>query len=221
MRLLVVEDEVALARSLKRGLEAEGFAVDVAHDGTDGLWMARENAYDAVVLDVLLPGIDGYQVCRALRDEANWTPVLMLTAMTDELDEAEGLDCGADDWVTKPFSYIALVARLHALLRRGRGERPSILTAGALSIDPATRTAKLGERVLDLTTRELSVLEYLVRCQGDVVSKRDVLDHVWDSDFAGDPNIVEVYVSYLRKKIGKDVIQTVRGAGYRLVPRRA
>lgn len=220
MRLLVVEDEVALARSLKRGLEAEGFAVDLAHNGTDGLWLARENSYDAVLLDVMLPGLDGYQVCRALRAEQQWTPVLMLTAMSEDLDEAEGLDCGADDWVSKPFSHVVLLARVRALLRRRGAEQAPVLTAGSLRLDPAARIASVGDTRLELTSRELSVLEFLLRRRGEVVSKREVLDHVWDGDFTGDPNIVEVYVSYLRKKVGKDVIQTVRGSGYRLVAHR-
>lgn len=221
MRLLVVEDEAALAGSLKKGLEAEGFAVDVAHDGTDGLWLARENDYDAVLLDVMLPGLDGYQLCRTLRAEQDWTPVLMLTALPDDLDEAEGLDCGADDWVSKPFSHVVLLARLRALLRRGSAESAPVLAAGDLRLDPSARIATLRGSRLELTSRELSVLEFLLRRQGQVVSKRDVLDHVWDGDFTGDPNIVEVYVSYLRKKLGRDAIQTVRGAGYRLVRCRA
>jgi DNA-binding response OmpR family regulator len=220
VRLLVVEDEIGLANSLKKGLEAQGFAVDLAHDGTDGLWLAREHDYDAILLDVMLPGVDGYQICRTLRDEHDRTPVIMLTALLDDLDEAEGLDCGADDWVSKPFSHVVLLARLRALLRRGSAESAPVLTVGDLTLDPAARIATLRTKRLDLTSRELSVLEFLVRRQGQVVSKRDVLDHVWDGDFTGDPNIVEVYVSYLRKKLGKDMIQTVRGAGYRLVARR-
>jgi DNA-binding response OmpR family regulator len=220
VRLLVVEDEIGLANSLKKGLEAQGFAVDLAHDGTDGLWLAREHDYDAILLDVMLPGVDGYQICRTLRDEHDRTPVIMLTALLDDLDEAEGLDCGADDWVSKPFSHVVLLARLRALLRRGSAESAPVLAVGDLTLDPAARIATLRTKRLDLTSRELSVLEFLVRRQGQVVSKRDVLDHVWDGDFTGDPNIVEVYVSYLRKKLGKDMIQTVRGAGYRLVARR-
>jgi DNA-binding response OmpR family regulator len=217
VRLLVVEDEERLAASLKRGLEADGFAVDVAHDGTDGLWMARENAYDALVLDVMLPGVNGYRICATLRQEGNWTPIVMLTAKDGELDEAEALDTGADDFLSKPFSHVVLVARLRALLRRGRPERPAVLACGELRLDPATRRAWRGGEELRLTAREVAVLEYLLRHAGDVVSKRDVLDHVWDSDFDGDPNIVEVYVSYLRRKVGAETIETVRGAGYRLV----
>ncbi|HET9255285.1 MAG TPA: response regulator transcription factor [Pseudonocardiaceae bacterium] len=220
MRVLVVEDEPRLAISLKRGLEADGFAVDVALDGDSGLWMAREHRYDAIVLDLMLPGMHGYQICATLRDHQNWTPILMLTAMDGERDETEGLDLGADDYLTKPFSHAVLVARLRALLRRGARPRPPILAAGDLRLDPASRRVWRGEEVLRLTAREVSVLEYLLRNAGQVVSKRDILDHVWDDDFDGDPNIVEVYVRYLRKKIdiafGRRAIETVRGAGYRL-----
>ena len=221
MRVLVVEDEKRLAAGLKRGLEAEGFAVDVALDGTNGLWMAREHAYDAMVLDILLPGLNGFRVCAALRDEGNWTPILMLTAKNGEWDEAEALDTGADDYLTKPFSYVVLVARLRALLRRGARERPVRLEVGDLVLDPARRRASRGDSELPLTTRELALLEFLMRRQGDVVSKLEILDHVWNYDFDGAPNIVEVYVRRLRDKIdrpyGRASIETVRGAGYRLV----
>ncbi|WP_299055586.1 response regulator transcription factor [uncultured Nocardioides sp.] len=220
MRVLVVDDEVRLARALKVGLEAEGMAVDVAHDGTDGLWYARENDYDAIVLDLMLPGINGYKVCETLRAEENWTPVLMLTAKDGEWDQVEGLDTGADDYLTKPFSFPVLVARLRAVARRGARARPTVLRAGDLSLDPAARRAWRAETPLDLTARELSLLEHLMRHVDDVVSKRQVLDSVWDDDFMGDPNIVEVYVRHLRNKIdrpfGREAIQTVRGAGYRL-----
>lgn len=220
MRLLVVEDEQRLARSLERGLAADGFAVDVATDGTDGLWMARENSYDAIVLDVMLPGVDGYRLCAVLREEGNWTPVLMLTAMDGELDEAEGLDIGADDYLTKPFSHRVLVARLRALFRRGARERPAVLTTGDLRLDPGSRRAWRAGVQLALTAREVSVLEYLLRSAGQVVSKADILAHVWDDAFAGDPNIVEVYIRYLRRKVdlpfGRSSIETIRGAGYRL-----
>ena len=220
MRVLVVEDERRLAASLKRGLEADGFAVDVALDGTDGLWMARENSYDVIVLDVLLPGVDGYRICATLRAESDWTPIVMLTALDGELDEAQGLDTGADDYLTKPFSHRVLVARLRALMRRGARERPARLAAGDLALDPASRRAWRGEQPLGLTAREVSVLEYLLRNAGQVVSKRDILAHVWDDEFDGDPNIVEVYIRYLRRKIdlpfGRSAIETIRGAGYRL-----
>ena len=221
MRVLVVEDEERLAAGLKRGLEAEGFATDVAHDGTDGLWMAREHPYDAIVLDIMLPGTNGFKVCSSLRAEGNWTPVLMLTAKDGELDEAEALDLGADDYLTKPFSYVVLVARLRALLRRGSRERPAVLEAGDLRLDPASKEVARGDEQISMTARETALLEYLMRRKGEVVSKRDILDHVWDYDFMGDPNIVEVYVRHLRNKLdrpfGKDSIRTVRGAGYRLV----
>jgi DNA-binding response OmpR family regulator len=221
MRLLVVEDEKKLAMSLKRGLEADGFAVDVALDGTDGLWMATEHPYDAIVLDIMLPGINGYQLCGKLRDAKNWTPILMLTAKDGELDEAEALDTGADDFLRKPFAHVVLVARLRALLRRGQRERPVELTAGRLRVDPAQRLCWRDDTSVELTAREFSVLEYLIVNAGDVVSKQDILDHVWDYDFEGDPNIVEVYVRHLRRKIdepfGEQSIQTVRGSGYRLV----
>ena len=221
MRILVVDDEKRLAAGLRTGLEAEGFAVDVASTGTDGLWLAREHPYDAIVLDILLPGMNGYAICQALRAEANWTPILMLTAKDGEWDQVEALDTGADDYLTKPFSYPVLLARLRALLRRGVRDRPTILEAGDLRLDPATRRAVRGEVDVDLTAREVSVLEFLLRRRGEVVSKRDILDHVWDDDFEGDPNIVEVYVGHLRTKLdrpfGRHSIETIRGAGYRLL----
>jgi len=217
--VLVVEDEVALAASVKRGLEADGFAVDLAHDGVDGLWRAQETAYDVIVLDLMLPGMNGFQVCRRLREAEVWTPILILTAKDGELDETEALDTGADDFLTKPFSHLVLVARLRALLRRGAPARPAVIEVGDLRLDPASRRCWRGDVEIALTARELSVLEHLVRHAGQVVSKRDVLDHVWDDDFEGDPNIVEVYVRYLRKKVdipfGRAAIETVRGSGYR------
>ena len=220
MRVLVVDDEVRLASSLKVGLQAEGFAVDLAGDGTDGLWLAREHAYDAIVLDLMLPGINGYKVCETLRRERNWTPVLMLTAKDGEWDQVEGLDTGADDYLTKPFSFPVLVARLRAVARRGARERPTVLEAGDLRLDPASRRAHRAEVELELTAREFALLAFLVRHAGDVVSKRQILDAVWDTDFEGDPNIVEVYVRHLRNKIdrpfGRAAIQTLRGSGYRL-----
>jgi two-component system, OmpR family, response regulator len=220
MRVLVVEDEKRLAAGLKKGLEAEGFAADVARNGTDGLWMARENPYDAIVLDIMLPGMNGYQVCGTLREDGVWTPILMLTAKDGEFDEAEALDTGADDYVTKPFSFVVLVARLRALIRRGAGERPAVLEAGDLRFDPGARQASRGESLVDLTAREMALLEFLLRRKGEVVSKSDILGHVWDYNFEGDPNIVEVYVGHLRSKLdrpfGRTALQTVRGAGYRL-----
>jgi two-component system, OmpR family, response regulator len=220
MRILVVEDETRLAEGLRRGLEAEGFAVDVAATGTDGLWMAREQEYSAILLDIMLPGISGYRICETLRAEKNWTPILMLTAKDGEWDQVEALDTGADDYLTKPFSFAILLARVRALLRRGAGERPSILEAGDLSLDPATKRVARDATTIDLTAREFAVLEYLVRRKGDVVSKREVLEAVWDFDFDGDPNIVEVYIGHLRNKIdrpfGRAAIETLRGSGYRL-----
>jgi two-component system, OmpR family, response regulator len=220
VRVLVVEDEEGLAQGLRRGLEAEGFATDVAGSGTDGLWMAREHSYDAIVLDIMLPGLNGYLVCRTLRDEGIWTPILMLTAKDGEFDEAEALDTGADDYVTKPFSYVALVARIRALIRRGATERPAILRAGDLRFDPGTRQAFRGDAELTLTSREAALLEFLLRNAGGVVSKTVIVDHVWQGDFDGSLNIVEVYIRHLRNKVdrpfGRAAIQTVRGAGYRL-----
>jgi DNA-binding response OmpR family regulator len=220
MRVLVVEDERRLAEGLRAGLVADGFAVDVAYTGTDGLWRAREEPFDAIVLDLMLPGVNGYRVCQTLREQGIWTPILMLTAKDGEWDEVEGLDTGADDYMTKPFSHAVLVARLRALLRRGAGERPVVLSAGDLRLDPAGRRAWRGATELTLTSRELSLLEVLLRRRGEVLSKRQILAHVWDADFDGDPNIVEVYVRRLRDKLDRpfrrEAIETVRGAGYRL-----
>jgi two-component system OmpR family response regulator len=216
VRVLVVEDEKRLAAGLRNGLEAEGFAVDVALNGTDGMWLAREHPYDAIVLDIMLPGMNGFRVCATLREEGVWTPILMLTAKDGEWDEVEALDTGADDYLTKPFSYGVLVARLRALLRRGARERPALLTAGELRLDPAMRRAWRGETEVELTAREFALLEYLMRRCGDVLSKREILEHVWDYAFEGDPNIVEVYVRHLRSKLGRERIETLRGAGYRL-----
>jgi DNA-binding response OmpR family regulator len=220
MRVLVVDDEVRLADGVRRGLEAEGWAVDVANDGVDGLWHAREFRYDAIVLDLMMPGLSGWAVCAQLRADGDWTPVLMLTAKDGEWDQVEALDAGADDYVTKPFSHPVLVARLRALVRRGARERPTVLTLGDLVVDPAARTVARGETAVELTSREFAVLEYLARHPGQVRSKRDVIENVWDVDFEGDPNIVEVYVGHLRRKLdrpfGRAAIETVRGAGYRL-----
>jgi two-component system, OmpR family, response regulator len=221
MRVLVVEDEVRLGEAIDRGLRAEGFVVDLVHDGLEGLWRAREQAYAAMVLDILLPGMNGYEVCRTLRSEQVWTPILMLTAKSGEYDEAEALDTGADDFLSKPFSFVVLVARLRALIRRGTTPRPPELVCGDLVLDPAARTCTRGEARVELTAREFQVLELLLRRSNDVVPKADLLDHVWGHDFDGDPNVVEVYVGYLRKKLDapfdRRSIQTVRGAGYRVV----
>lgn len=220
MRILVVEDQRRVAAAVKRGLEAEGFAVDVAPDGEEGLWLAREQPYDAIVLDILLPKINGYKVCASLRDEGNWTPILMLSAKSGEWDEAEALDTGADDFLAKPFSFVVLVAHLRALLRRGARARPSVLTAGDLTLDPAAHTCQRGDKMISLSPREFALLEFLMRRAGQAVSKSEILDHVWDFDFDGDDNIVEVYVRYLRRKIDlpfrRHALETIRGAGYRL-----
>ncbi len=222
MRILVVEDEKRLAAALKRGLEQERFAVDITFDGTEGLWMAEEGSYDAIVLDIMLPGVNGYQVCARLREAGNWTPILMLTAKDGEFDHAEALDTGADDFLAKPFSYVVLVAHIRALLRRGGGERPSVLAAGDLRLDPARHRCWRGEVEISLTARQFSLLEFLMRRPGEVVSKTQILQHVWDFAFEGDPNIVEVYVGYLRKKVdapfGRHAIETLRLVGYRLDP---
>ncbi|MDP9842016.1 response regulator transcription factor [Streptosporangium lutulentum] len=219
MRVLVVEDERRMAAALQRGLQAEGFAVDLAHDGEDGLHLARQGEYDVVVLDIMLPKISGYNVCKQLRAEENWVPILMLSAKDGEYDMADGLDLGADDYLTKPFSYVVLVARLRALLRRGANRRPAVLRAGDLSLDPARRRVTRGETPVELTPREFALLEYLIRRHDEVVSKTEILEHVWDT-FDTDPNVVEVYVGYLRRKIdvpfSRSALQTVRGSGYRL-----
>ncbi len=217
--MLVVEDEVRQAAALKRGLEAEGYAVDVASNGTDGLWLASEQPYDAVVLDVMLPGLNGYRVCAELRARQIWTPVLMLTAKDGELDEAEALDTGADDFLSKPFSYVVLVARLRALLRRGAAARPAVLQVGRLRLDVGTHQCTVDGSAVELTPREFSVLEYLMRRAGEVVPKSEILAHVWDFAFDGDENVVEVHISALRRKLGAGAIDTVRGAGYRVVAR--
>jgi two-component system, OmpR family, response regulator len=221
VRVLVVDDEVRLADGLRRGLEAEGCAVDVAHDGVDGLWYATEHQYDAIVLDWMMPRMNGWKMLAALREADNWTPVLMLTARDADHDEIEALSTGADDYVTKPFSFAVLMARLRVLARRGAVERPAVLEAGSLRLDPGSRAVARDEVTIDVTAREFAVLEYLMRHRDLVVSKRDILGGVWDEDFDGDPNIVEVYIAHLRQKIdrpfGKATIQTVRGAGYRLV----
>ena len=216
MRLLVVEDEARLAAALQRGLQAEGFAVDTAGDGVQGLEMARHGGYDAMILDVMLPRLSGYRVVRQRRAEQRWLPVLMLSAKDGEYDQADGLDCGADDYLTKPFSYVVLLARLRALLRRGATERPVVLSYGNLELDPAGRRVRLAGADVSLTAREFTLLEYFMRRPGEVVSKTELLDHVWDAAMDTAPNAVEVYVGYLRRKIGRDRLETVRGAGYRL-----
>jgi two-component system OmpR family response regulator len=222
VRVLVVEDETGLAEALERGLTASGFTVEVTHDGLDGLWRARERNYGAIVLDLLLPGMNGFEICRTLRAEGVWTPILILTAKDGEYDEAEALDTGADDFLAKPFSFVVLVSRLRALQRRGTAPRPPVLEVGDLVLDPASRECRRDGTPIVLTAREFDLLEALARRPGAVRSKVDLLDSVWGSDFEGDSNVVEVYVGYLRRKIdapfGRRSLQTVRGMGYRMVP---
>ena len=217
MRILLVDDEERFATAVRQGLEAEGLAVDLAHDGNEGLWMARSNDYDAIVLDILLPGLNGYRICAELRDGGNWTPILMLTALDEDLDEAEALDTGADDYLSKPFSFVVLVARLRALLRRGAAPRPAVLQVGDLRLDPAAHRCWRGDQEVELTTKQFALLECFMRHPGQVLSKTALREHVWDYAFADSSNIVEVYVGPLRKKRGVARIQTIRGAGYRLV----
>ncbi len=220
MRVLLVEDEVRLAETVRRGLVAEGMLVDVAHDGDEGLFAAQTQPYDVIVLDIMLPKRNGYDVCRDLRAEEIWTPIIMLTAKDGEYDEVDAFDLGADDYLTKPFSFVVLVARLRSLIRRGAPERPTLLTAGDLTLDPATREVRRGQEPVPLTPREFGLLQYLLRHRGDVVSKIEILDNVWDLHYEGADNVVEVYIGYLRRKIdlpfGRTSIETVRGVGYRL-----
>ncbi|HKZ75707.1 MAG TPA: response regulator transcription factor [Actinomycetota bacterium] len=220
MRVLVVEDEAKMAGLLKRGLEEEGYAVDTAGDGREALWLATENHYDVIVLDVMLPDLDGFEVCRRLRDAGRWSPVLMLTARDAVPDRVSGLDAGADDYLTKPFSFAELLARVRALVRRGTAERPPVLAAGDLTLDPATRRVARGDASIELTAKEFALLEFLMRYPGEVLSRTRLIEHVWDFAYEGDSNVVDVYVRYLREKVdrpfGTDSIETVRGAGYRL-----
>jgi two-component system OmpR family response regulator len=220
VRVLVVEDEPRLAATLTMGLRAEGCVVTTADNGCNGLWEATENRFDAIILDIMLPGLSGYEVLRRVRTAEVWTPVLMLTAKDGDYEQADAFDLGADDYLTKPFSFIVLVARLRALVRRGAPQRPVILTAGTLSLDPARRIVRRNADTIALTPREYGLLHYLMRNKGAVVSKTDILHNVWDAHFSGDDNVVEVYVGYLRRKIdipfGTSTIETVRGVGYRL-----
>ncbi len=220
VKVLVIEDDHKIVAALRRGLEAEGYRVETAADGQEGLWLASETGADVIVLDIMLPGLNGYRVCRTLRERGIWTPILMLTAKDGEWDEAEGLDTGADDYLVKPFSFPVLLARLRALLRRS-AETPVALEVGDLRIDPGSRRVWRGVDEIDLTTRQFEVLEFLVRRAGVVQSKRDILEGVWLHEFDGDPNIVEVYVRRLRRALdepfGRHSIETVRGAGYRIV----
>ena len=222
MRLLLVEDDERLSASLARGLRGEGYAVDVAATGEDAVFHARVYEYDVVILDVMLPGPDGVSVCRTLRASDRWCPVLMLTARDGVADRIQGLDAGADDYLVKPFDFGELVARVRALLRRGAPERPAVLTAGDLELDPARRTVTRAGRLVSLSAREFAVLECLLRRAGQVVSRSDLLEHVWDRNFNGSTNVVDVYVGYLRRKLeepfGRPLIRTVRGAGYVIEP---
>lgn len=216
MRVLVVDDEVRLAAALQRGLEAEGFTVDVAHDGPDGLWHATEHPYDAIVLDIMLPGMNGYRVCAELRQRGITTPILMLTAKDGEFDEAEALDTGADDFLSKPFSYVVLVARLRALVRRTRGQVSNDVEVGRIRLNSASRRCFVDDREVTLTGREFAILEYLAGRVDEVVPKRDILDNVWEDTYDGPENVVEVHVYALRRKLDIDAIETIRGGGYRL-----
>jgi two-component system, OmpR family, response regulator len=225
MRVLVVEDEPKMAGLLLRGLTEAGYAVDVAGTGADAIWAATENPYDAIVLDVMLPDVDGFAVCRRIRANERWAPVLMLTARDAVGDRVNGLDNGADDYLTKPFSFSELLARLRALIRRGAAERPAVLRAGDLELDPATRRVRRGQTPVELTAKEFALLEYLMRRSGEVLTRSQLIEHVWDFGHDGDSNVVDVYIRYLRVKIdrpfGRDTIETVRGSGYRLRAERA
>jgi two-component system OmpR family response regulator len=220
MRVLVVEDDLKMASLIRRGLVEEGLAADVARTGDDALWMARASEYDAIVLDVMLPGRDGFEVCRRLRETGRWSPVLMLTARDAVEDRVAGLDAGADDYLTKPFSFAELLARLRALARRAPPERPAVLEVGDLRLDPATRLVWRGDAEITLSAKEFALLETFMRRPGQVLSRYQLLEHCWDYGYENRSNIVDVYVRYLREKIdrpfGRTSIETVRGAGYRL-----
>ena len=217
MRLLVVDDEVRLAESIARALRAEGFDVDLVHDGKEALWQAQQVDYAVIILDIMLPGLNGFAVCRDLRAAGNATPILMLTAKEGEYDEAEALDTGADDYLRKPFSLVVLLARIRALLRRGHASSVDEITIGALHLDRGQVSASWDDHdPVQLTPREFAVLDHLARQAPDVVTKQGLVDAVWGFDFAGDPNIAEVYVGYLRRKLGRDVIRTVRHVGYQV-----
>jgi two-component system OmpR family response regulator len=220
MRILVVEDEERMAALLRRGLREESYSVDVAANGEEAVWLGIENDYDAIILDLGLPDMDGFHVCRRLREGGRWAPVLMLTARDAVSDRVSGLDAGADDYLTKPFSFAELLARVRALTRRGAGERPTTLNVSDLLLDPATRHVQRGDAVLDLTAKEFALLEFFMRHPGQVLSRTRILEHVWDFAFDANSNVVDVYVRHLRDKVdrpfGKRSIETVRGVGYRL-----
>jgi two-component system OmpR family response regulator len=216
MRILIVEDEQRMAGLVRRGLTEEGHAADVAAKGEDALWLAEAHPYDAIVLDVMLPGLNGFETCRRLRNAGVWTPVLMLTARDAVEDRVSGLDAGADDYLTKPFSVAELLARLRALVRRGGPERPSELTVGELRLDPASRRVWRGDTEVALSPKEFSLLELFMRRPGEVLTRLQLIEHAWDFAYENRSNVVDVYVRYLREKLGRDSIETVRGAGYRL-----
>jgi two-component system, OmpR family, response regulator len=220
MRVLVVEDEIKMAELLRRGLREEGYAVDVAGGGAEALWLATENPYDVILLDLMLRDADGIEVCRSLREKEIWSPVIMVTARDAIEDHVRGLDVGADDYLTKPFSFAELLARIRALLRRSSAERPAVLSLGDLRLDPATRQVWRGDSPIEMTPKEFALLEYFMRNPEQVLSRTRIIQHVWDFAYEGDSNVVDVYVRYLREKIdrpfGKNSLQTVRGAGYRL-----
>ncbi|TDW28752.1 response regulator transcription factor [Cryobacterium psychrophilum] len=221
MKVLLVEDEAAMVDALQRGLTAEGFVTEAAMNGVDGLWMAGENDFDVIILDIMLPGLSGYEVCRRLRAGGSTVPILMLTAKDGEYDEADALDLGADDFLSKPFSFVVLLARLRALLRRAPSDREPVLTAGSIRLDPAARRCWSGEEEVTLTAREFSLAEFMMRRKGQVVSRNTIAEHVWDSELDIDSNVIEVYIGYLRRKLGdsrtRGLIETVRGIGYRLM----
>jgi two-component system, OmpR family, response regulator len=220
MRALVVEDELKMAALIRRGLIEEGYAADVARTGEDAIWMARATPYDAIVLDLMLPGRDGVEVCRELRESGVWSPILMLTARDGVEDRVAGLDSGADDYLSKPFSFAELLARLRALTRRGASERPAVLETGSLRLDPAARKVWRGEHEIGLSAKEFALLETFMRRPGDVLTRLDLLEHAWDYGYDNRSNVVDVYVRYLRAKIdrpfGLESLETVRGVGYRL-----
>jgi len=222
MRVLVVEDEVKMARASRRGLEQEGYAVDTAADGDQGWFQASEHPYDAIVLDVMLPDVDGFEVCRRLRAAGRWAPVLLLTARDAVPDRIDGLDAGADDYLVKPFAFGELLARVRALVRRGAMARPVVLTCGDVALDPAAHTVTRAGQPVELSPREFALLEFLLRHPGEVVTRTAILEHVWDYDYDGLSNVVDVYVGYLRRKLeqpfGRTLIRTVRGVGYALDP---
>jgi two-component system OmpR family response regulator len=222
MRVLLVEDEVRLADTIKRGLVDHGFVVDVAHDGNEGLWLATDQTYDAIVLDIMLPGLNGYDVLKGVRERKIWTPVLMLTAKDGEFDQVDAFDLGADDYLTKPFSFVVLLARIRALIRRGAPERPTIMEAGDLTLDPSTHRVTRAGVDVTLTPKEFALLQFFMQHPGEAMTKSHILDNVWDSAYDGDLNVVEVYVRYLRLKLDvpfdRHTIETIRGVGYRLDP---